>query len=288
MLTLEAHGKINLTLEILRKRNDGFHEIASVLQTISLHDTLTFEVADNINLLCQDPELAGDKNLAAKAAHLLAERTDSKVGATIKLTKRIPVAAGLGGGSSDAAATLLGLNKLWNLNQSREDLRTIAESIGSDVPFFLDGGVAIVSGRGEQVRQLPPTGVDWAVILTPPTQLYNKTAAVYGAVTPSNYSAGALTRKLGARIHSKGDIPPQLLFNAFDLVAQGVFPNLDRYWRIFEGVGAREIHVCGAGPSVFAPVSNQQYGTAIELMLRHQHGLVAHLVSFWSPQQGII
>ena len=164
------------------------------------------------------------------------------MGATIKLTKRIPVAAGLGGGSSDAAATLLGLNKLWNLNQSREDLRTIAESIGSDVPFFLDGGVAIVSGRGEQVRQLPPTGVDWAVILTPPTQLYNKTAAVYGAVTPSNYSAGALTRKLGARIHSKGDIPPQFLFNAFDLVAQGVFPNLDRYWRIFEGVGAREIH----------------------------------------------
>ena len=113
MLTLEAHAKINLTLEILRKRNDGFHEIASVLQTISLHDTLTFEVADNINLLCQDPELAGDKNLAAKAARLLAERTDSKVGATIKLTKRIPVAAGLGGGSSDAAATLLGLNKLW-------------------------------------------------------------------------------------------------------------------------------------------------------------------------------
>lgn len=287
MLTLDAHGKINLTLEILRKRLDGFHEIASVLQTISLHDTLTFEIADTIAVVCQDPELEGKKNLATKAAHLLAERANSKAGAKINLTKRIPLAAGLGGGSSDAAATLLGLNKLWNLDQSKEDLTTIAESIGSDVPFFLNGGIAVVSGRGERVRQLPPIGVDWAVILTPPTHLCNKTATVYGAVTPSNYSAGSLTRKLGARIHSKGDIPPQFLFNAFDTVAQEIFPNLDHYWRIFESVGAREIHVCGAGPSLFAPVSSQPYGTAIELMLRHQYGLEAHLVSFWSPEQGI-
>jgi len=167
MLTIEAPAKINLTLEILRKRDDGYHEIASVMQAVSLCDTLTFELASDTTLDCDDATLATEDNLALKAAHLLSAHTGYSGGVRIGLVKGIPVAAGLGGGSSDAAATLVALNNLWNLGLPLAELSLMAASVGSDVPFFLHGGVAMVSGRGELVRPLPAIGVDWAVIVTP-------------------------------------------------------------------------------------------------------------------------
>ena len=125
------------------------------------------------------------------------------------------------------------------------------------------------------------------MIVTPAITVAEKTANAFAAVTPASYSPGHLTRKLEARIRSKGDVPPQFLFNAFDDVAREVFPGLGEVWRTFESVGAREVHVCGAGPSLFAPVSSREYGSAIQLMLQYQHGIPAHLVSLRRPDGAV-
>ena len=214
-----------------------------------------------------------------RAAHLLRDATGVSHGASIALKKRIPIAAGLGGGSSDAAATLLALNRFWGTELTRDDLVPLAASIGSDVPFFLYGGTGRVFGRGERVQPLPSADLEWAVILTPQIDLPNKTAAMFSKIGPMDYTNGGLTRKLAARLSSKGDTPPQFLFNAFDEVAKEAVPELWTYWNAFHDLGAREIHLCGAGPSLYAPVSTKHHATAIQLLLQHRHGWEAHLVS---------
>ena len=279
MITMRAHAKINLTLEVLGKRDDRYHDVASILQTVSLHDTVTFEDADGIVFDCDRPELITQDNLVMRAGYLLRDTVGISSGVAINLTKKISVAAGLGGGSSDAAATLLGLNRLWGLEMPVTELLPLAAQIGSDVPFFLYGGTARVSGRGERVEPLPRTDLEWAVILSPQIDLPNKTATVFSKLGPMNYTNGGLTRKLAARLASKGDTPAQFLFNAFDDVARDIFPDLGQYWDTFYSLGAREIHLCGAGPSLYAPVSKKEHGTAIQLLLQHQHGWEAHLVS---------
>ena len=276
---MRAYAKINLTLEVLGKRDDGYHEIASILQTVSLHDTLTFEDADDIVLGCDRSELVTAENLVIKAAQLLRDEAGVPRGAAIDLTKKIPVAAGLGGGSSDAATTLLALNRMWGLEMPVAELVPLAAQIGSDVPFFLYNGTARVSGRGERVETLPPTDLEWAVILSPRIDMPNKTATVFSKIGPMSFTNGGLTRKLAARLGSKGDTPPQFLFNAFDDIARDVFPGLGSYWNIFSSLGAREIHLCGAGPSLYEPVSKKEHGTAIQLLLQHRHGWESHLVS---------
>ena len=283
MVTLKAYAKVNLTLEVLGRREDGYHEVASIIQTIDLHDTLTLEPADDITLECDRPELATPDNLVIRAAHLLKERAGASQGARISLEKQIPVAAGLGGGSSDAAVALKGLNDLWGLGLSVEELSATAAELGSDVPFFLRGGTAMAHGRGELVRSLPPADLEWLVVLAPAIKLPEKTALLYAHLSPENFTQGHLTRKLEARIRGGGDVPPQFLFDAFDDVALQAFPGLRNYWETFHSLGAREVHVAGTGPSLYAPVSNREQGTAIELMLRHRYGWQAHLVSLWQP-----
>src|SRR5687768_1385067 len=147
-LVLTAHAKINLTLEVLGKRADGFHEIRSVMQRITLADTLTIRRAEELILACSDPELEGPENLVWRAAELLRGEYGVSAGASLALEKRIPVAAGLGGGSSDAAAALRGLNELWKLGLNGERLRDLGARLGSDVPFFLlESGSALAEGR---------------------------------------------------------------------------------------------------------------------------------------------
>ena len=282
-IEIEAHAKINLTLEVVGKRSDGYHDIVSIMQTVGLHDVVTLEPAERLTLACNAPGLESPDNLALRAALLLREHSGHSGGAAISLAKRIPVAAGLGGGSSDAAAVLVGLNRLWGLGLSREEMMPLAASLGSDVPFFLVGGTAMVSGRGERVRALPPADLRWFVVLSPEIDLTDKTRRVYSSLTDASFTTGQLTRKLEARIRGGGDVPPQFLFNVFDDVAPAVFPEMGRYRDAFLQVGAREVHVAGSGPSLYAPVSRREMGTAIELLLRHTHGWRAHLTPAWSP-----
>ena len=285
-LTVNAYAKVNLTLEVLGRRPDGYHEIVSVMQTVDLHDVLELTPADGVTLECDRPGLGTPDNLALRAAAALRTVSGVRDGVHIELRKAIPVAAGLGGGSSDAAAALLGLNRLWGLGMSVGDLTPLAASLGSDVPFFLRGGTAMVQGRGERVRPLPGIKLQWLLIVTPAMEVPNKTASLYSALPPSSYTAGHLTRKLEARIRGGGDVPPQLLFNTFDDVAEEAYPGIREYLDTLYALGAREVHLTGSGPSLFTPISRREQGTALQLVLRHRYRWEAHLVSPWHGGAG--
>lgn len=174
-----APAKVNLFLEVLRRREDGYHDLVTCMVPVTLADSLTFAPAERLSLSCDDPALsAGPDNLIWKAAQLLRQETGFAAGATMALTKRVPVAAGLGGGSSDAAATLQALNRLWNLQLPRPRLAELAARLGSDVPFFLHHSSAWCTGRGEQVRPFPLATELTFVLLKPAAGL--ATPAVYG------------------------------------------------------------------------------------------------------------
>lgn len=283
MITIDAHAKLNLTLEALDRRDDGYHEVASIMQTLELADTLTLEPADSLALTCSLPELDGSDNLAFRAAELLRSETGASDGAKIHVEKRIPVAAGLGGGSADAAATLVGLNRLWGLGLSNDRLRWLGAKLGSDVPFLVEGGTATALGRGERVRHLPTPDLPWIVIAVPEVSLTDKTAAMYHALAPDNFTRGALTFKLEARIlHHGGDVPPQLLFNTFDNVARDAVPEVDRCWNDMYAAGAREIHVCGSGPAIYAAVERREIATTIQLVMERIKGWRSLVTRAWA------
>lgn len=282
-LTLRAYAKVNLTLEALAVRDDGYHEIASIMQTIDVSDTITLEDGDDITLECNRSELNSDENLALKAARLLQVHSGYEGGSLITLEKNIPISSGLGGGSSDAAATLIGLNALWDLGISNDELSGLGSKLGSDVTFFLKGGTAIAIGRGEQVRGLPPSGLQWFLLLSPQFHVQNKTRDSYASLDPSSFTKGLRTRKLEARINRGGDVPTQSLFNVFDGIACEAFPGLDEYWRTLEKLGGQKAHLVGSGPSLFAPVSRRELGMDVQSVLRNRYGWDARLVSCVQP-----
>lgn len=286
MLELEAHAKVNLTLEVLGRRDDGYHDIVSIMQTVGLHDTVTLSPADDITLVCDDVALAGDENLAVIAARRLRDHVDAGHGAEIRLEKRIPVASGLGGGSSDAAAVLTGLNQLWDLDLDLPELEKIAVEIGSDVPFFLSGGTALVQGKGEHVVPLAHANIQWMVVVSPDSPEFvvpDKTARLYDAVARSDYTRGVLTHKLAGRIRGGGDAPAQFYFNVFEPYASTVFAEYAAVRNTFRSLGAMGILMSGAGPSMFALAPSREVGLAWQLMLERQHGLRAYLTRRWDP-----
>jgi 4-diphosphocytidyl-2-C-methyl-D-erythritol kinase len=230
MLELAAHAKLNLCLEVTGKRADGYHNIVSVMQLVDLHDTLTFSPAEEIRLVSDDPAMLaeGDNNLVLRAAHLLRRTCSLNKGASITLHKRIPSAAGLGGGSSDAATTLLGLSRLWGLDLPHEELVRLGSTLGSDVPFFFAGPTALVEGRGELVTSAAPSPEFRAVLVSQPYNLPNKTRQLYASLTPGDMSDGSATGALLEVLRRGGDITSVPLFNAFQRPAYLVFPNLDR------------------------------------------------------------
>ncbi len=283
VLELEAHAKINLTLEVLGKRDDGFHDIVSIMQTIDLHDDVTLKRADDLTLTCDDPDLAGEDNLALVAARKLKEVTGVDRGVDITLQKHIPVAAGLGGGSSDAASVLSGLNDFWELELELGALEEIATEIGSDVPYFLSGGTALVQGRGEHVVPLVHANIQWMVVVSPDSDLPDKTARLYGQIDESDHTRGVLTHKLAGRIRGGGDAPAQFFFNVFEPYVEKVFAEYAAIRETFRSLGAMGILMSGAGPSMFALAPSREVGVAWQLMLQMQHGLRAFLVHRWDP-----
>jgi 4-diphosphocytidyl-2-C-methyl-D-erythritol kinase len=278
ILTLPAYAKINLTLEVLSRRSDGYHEIASVFQAISLTDTLTFEPAETLEFHCDVPELQTPDNLVLKAAKLLKEVLGYKKGARIKLIKKIPLAAGLGSGSTDAAVTLLGLNKLWGLNLAHDKLLELAAKLGSDVPFFLYGGTALAQGRGEKVTPLPSTPETWIILLKSPFDpVANKTAQLYSRLNPSHFTYGQHTERLVAHLKHGGNIESSFLYNVFEQVAFDFFPALSDYRSRLIKAGARQAHLAGSGPTLFALMPDRSRGEAVLKNLKAE-GLEAHLI----------
>ena len=284
MLTSLAPAKINLVLEVLGKRDDGYHEIRSLVQTISLCDTISFELASGISLDCTEPSLQTSDNLAVQAAKMLREASGCKKGVKIELEKRIPWGAGLGGGSSDAAITLLALNKLWTLELATPNLVELAAKLGSDVPFFIHKGTALVEGRGEKVTPLVTSPPSWFVLLLPPLpKMPRKTQQLYARLDNHHFTQGQFIGKALEAWPENRQISPSLLFNVFDIIAFDAFPGLEKYWRCFEEAGAIDIHLGGSGPAIFAPVDSETSAEELHHRLCQQ-GLEAYFVSTVAPE----
>ena len=216
MLTVMAPAKLNLTLEVLGKRPDGFHEIRSVIQTISLCDSLCFHLSQNITVKSNTPGWVPEESLVSRAASLLQETTGCSKGAIIEVEKRIPLVSGLGGDSSDAAATLRGLNRLWELDLTSEKLVELAAQLSSDMAFFLYGGTAMAEGRGEIVTPLPPLPPMWAVLVMPDVpRLPGKTGQLYASLNSSHYTDGQITEKLVKTLREAVGDDTELMFDAF-------------------------------------------------------------------------
>lgn len=252
MFTVKAPAKLNLTLEVLRKRPDGYHEIRSVLQAIDLCDTLTFTSGEGITIECDMPGWSAEASLVSKAMALVRQVAGGEKGVGIKIEKRIPLMSGLGGDSSDAAAVLRGLKELWGLDLSHQELLDMAAKLGSDVHFFLHGGTALVGGRGDKVTPLPPLSQTWVVLVVPDIPVEaGKTARMYAGLRPEHFTNGHITEKMVSAIKSGKELDSSMLFNTFEnLVFEGF--NIRRvYVGHLEKLGAPHVHLAGSGMALF-------------------------------------
>ena len=265
-MQVEAYAKLNLTFEVLGKRSDGYHEVKTVMQTVRLADVLTFEPCPTLQVDCDSLELSGEVNLVWKAAQALAERKGIQPRARVRIQKRIPVAMGLGGGSSDAAAALKALNELWETKASGEELAEIAASIGSDVSFFLSGGTALAEGRGEIVSPMPRLPAFNLTLVFPDLDIADKTRLMYSRLTPAHYSDGGITRRLVLLLSGGGFVVESIrdcVFNVFQDVAEWEFPVLAEMRRAVRERGGPELYLCGAGPAMFAVPSSESEHRAV-------------------------
>lgn len=249
MTRVECPAKVNLHLEVLGRRPDGYHELRTVFQAIDLWDTVDGEVASGLSLTCDDPSLACDgSNLVIRAARLLRERLGPGPGARLHLSKGIPSGGGLGGGSSDAAGTLLLLDRLWGGGLDRDALAAIAAEIGSDCAFFLWGGRAVGTGRGERIEPLPAEPSRPLVLGFPPHGI--PTAEVYrrlAALTPP--AAGVTVPALLTKSSPEKDFGPAR--NDLERVVLEGWPELGAFRARLLEQGARVALVSGSGSTVF-------------------------------------
>lgn len=250
-LALRTPAKVNLALEVLGKRADGYHEIATVLQAVDLFDRLKLETAEGISLDADDPALpTDDGNLVVRAARLLQKAAGVEAGVRIRLAKRIPVAAGLGGGSSDAAATLWGLNRLWRLGWARERLEELAVELGMDVPFFLGTGRALATGRGDKVTRLPGGGGYALVLVNPGVSL--STQEVYSRVPQDWHAEAAGTGRVIEALRTRNAARlAAALTNTLERVVEPVLPVIGRMKAGLLAAGALAAVMSGSGPTVF-------------------------------------
>jgi len=281
ILSMRAYAKINLGLEVISRRDDGFHELVTVLQTVSLFDEIAVAPADALTLRCDRKGMTGERNLVWRAADLLQKESGTAQGAVIDLIKTIPIVAGLGGGSSDAAATLRSLNALWKLDLDTPQLAELASQLGSDVPFFLQGGTQLGTGRGELLEPLPTPDGQWLVIVSPDIRVPGKTPALYGRLGPDDCTDGSTTAKLTEALRSGEAIPEECMVNAFERVADDAFPGLDRHRAVMLKAGAEQVHLSGSGPSLFSLVRSESAGVALRRRLDGLgfHGIVVQTVT---------
>lgn len=251
---VHAYAKINYTLDVLGKRPDGYHTLASVMQTVALCDTLRLRPRDDgeLALVCDVPALQSEQNLVLRAARRLqAEAAQPLPGVTLELRKAIPAQAGLGGGSSDAASTLASLNAAWGLALDDARLETLGAELGSDVPFFIRGGTALIEGRGERVTPLPDAEPLWIVLAKPKHGL--STAAVFRSLTPADYTRGEDTATLVDAIRAGQPLPFTRFSNALERGVAAAYPAVATALAALHAAGAPVVRLSGSGPTVFAP-----------------------------------
>ena len=269
MVTVEANAKINLTLDILGKRPDGFHEVAMVMQSIGLHDTLTMEKTDGeIALSINVPWLKADeKNLAWRAAELVRQEYGLTGGVRMELTKRIPIAAGLAGGSADAAAVLKGMNELYNLQMSKARLCELGAKLGSDIPFCLMGGTMLATGRGEVLTRLADMPETWVVLAKPRISVSTAWAYQnYDEQGAERHPDNEAIKKAIARGNRKA--VAGLLCNVLESVTIKKYDVIADYKQMMLDKGAMASMMSGSGPTVFGLARNREQAEAIANVLR--------------------
>ena len=287
MTERRAYAKINLGLRIIRRRPDGYHEIETVFHRIDLFDEISFEPSDSISLTSSDPAIpTDDRNLCIKAAIALGQATGTRRGVSMKLRKRIPVGAGLGGGSSDAASTLLALKGLWGLATAEEELFRIALQIGADVPYFLKGGTAAATGRGEQLEYFPLELPYWILIVYPGIQV--PTAWAY-----QNTDIDRLTRRPPFTIplrqiisEGAGDLRRLTLHlgNDFEPLVLGAHTAIAQLKAALPAFGAELVLLSGSGSSVFALFRSERQARAAETQLGKSYSVFLTGPNFRPPE----
>ncbi|GCE27738.1 4-diphosphocytidyl-2-C-methyl-D-erythritol kinase [Dictyobacter alpinus] len=270
---VQSYAKINLTLDVLGKRADGYHELATIMQTIDLYDTicLTRLAEDRVSMNCNRPELSNDYNLVVRAVQAVRQKLGLHQGLAIELHKRVPVAAGLGGGSSNAAATLLALQQWWNLPLSMQDLWEIAASLGSDIPFFLTGGLALCEGRGERITPLAshwPATMRWLLLVKPDISV--STAMVYRNLTPDDYTNGGWSRAAEVALQTQSKLQASDLYNSLERGVLEQYAEVARARQEMLDAGAHYVRLSGSGPTLFTTFDTLTEAAAVQQKLQSQ------------------
>ena len=273
MLKIKSPAKLNLVLEVLRRRPDDYHDIRTVMQSIDLCDSITIEehpTAGHIELHTDMMACPVDeRNLIWQAVHYLRDATGFDVGLAITIEKRIPIGGGLGGGSSNAGTVLLALVGQYGLDISRADLNRTASRIGSDVAFFLIGGTAVATGRGESVEEVPELPRTGFVLANP--GVFVKTGQVYanldlGEKNNERWSARNASERFLSQ--SGGPICWEFMLNDLQPAARRLYPRIEEVFEIFSALGVRHAMLSGSGETVFAPLKSLDEGN--ELVIRLQ------------------
>jgi 4-diphosphocytidyl-2-C-methyl-D-erythritol kinase len=259
--TVPSFAKINWVLRVLGQRDDGFHELSTIFQTITLQDKLRFAARDDeqLQLTCDSPEIPLDeRNLILRAGLALRGQCGVSKGASIHLEKNIPVEAGLGGGSSNATVALLGLARLWRIEVSRSELEGLGARLGADVPFFLTGGTALGTGLGTTVKPMSDTTFRHLIVVKPEARV--STAEAYKSL-----GARALTKADSDTILSisradeqNWDSHPDALHNDFEPVVLRMKPEIERVRSALLKSGASGALLAGSGSSVFGVFDNEE------------------------------
>lgn len=258
MLYVKAPAKINLTLDVLHKRPDGFHEVEMIMTTVDLADRIGLESREDgiIKIISADRYVPDDqRNLAYQAAKLLKDTYNVQAGVSIVLEKRIPVAAGLAGGSSDAAATLKGLNRLWNLQLTADQLAEHGAKIGSDVSFCVYGGTALATGRGEKIQELPSPPNCWIILAKPSIGV--STADVYGGLKVNEIIHPDTSEMMRAIKEKDYELMCATMGNALESVTLKLYPEVSTIKEQMMKFGADAVLMSGSGPTVFGLVQHE-------------------------------
>ena len=287
---VRAYAKINLTLDVLGQRTDGYHDLATVMQTVDLYDTICLSATEDnqVRIVCTMLELSNDDNLAAGAEYLVRQRLAIRQRVLIELHRRIPMAAGLGGGSSDAAAVLLALQHWWHLQLSPSDLLDIASSLGADVPFFLTGGLALCEGRGERVTALSsnwPRTMRWLLLLKPAISV--STAAVFRNLPASDYTDGMHSRAVCTALTAGQSPELEDLHNCFERSVLETYPEVALSREGLLQAGASFVRLSGTGPTLFAPFPDLTLAQKVQEQL-HTQGYEVYLSRAIHPKDGIV
>lgn len=284
--SLPSFAKINWTLRVLGKRDDSFHELYTVFQTVSLCDILHFAESETLELTCENAAIPTDgRNLIIGAARALQQKVGISSGASIHLEKRIPSPGGLGGGSSNAAVALIGLTRLWDVAVDDRLLNEIAVELGSDVPFFLHGGTAIGTGRGELIEPIDDREAAEMLIVTPAVDVSTREAfAGLDAATLTNVD---LNRILPVCRKDADGLDPyhSVLINDFERSVFSAYPEIERVKNTLIELGAVTAAMSGSGASVFAVFDKKETRQAAKKALDHESTWRKFVVSTISRDQ---